>query len=304
MSYRKFSLLLLSLFAALTLGAQNLTRVQYIEKYKDIAIQQMHKHKIPASIILAQACLESSDGNSPLARKANNHFGIKCHDGWRGKKFKQDDDERNECFRKYEKAVDSFTDHSNFLCSRTRYASLFDLPISDYKGWAHGLKAAGYATNPKYAQLLINIIEEYKLYKYDYMQPAKSHKKSFAQRKEEKLLYKKKRMERKALKANKKAQKASDKYYKHIGTVPPPAANIPQGNVPQGNVQPPKEEPKNNHPEKPHYKGNNKGDYTVKQGDTLYSIAKKHGISVADIQRLNPGIKANSLKVGTRLNLK
>ena len=304
MSYRKFSLLLLSLFAALTLGAQNLTRVQYIEKYKDIAIQQMHKHKIPASIILAQACLESSDGNSPLARKANNHFGIKCHDGWRGKKFKQDDDERNECFRKYEKAVDSFTDHSNFLCSRTRYASLFDLPISDYKGWAHGLKAAGYATNPKYAQLLINIIEEYKLYKYDYMQPAKSHKKSFAQRREEKLLYKKERMERKAEKANKKAQKASDKYYKHIGTVPPPAANVPQGNVPQGNVQPPKEEPKNNHPEKPHNNGNSKGDYTVKQGDTLYSIAKKHGISVADIQRLNPGIKANSLKVGTRLNLK
>ena len=312
MSYRKFSLLLLLLFAALTLGAQNLTRVQYIEKYKDIAIQQMHKHKIPASIILAQACLESSDGNSPLARKANNHFGIKCHDGWRGKKFKQDDDERNECFRKYEKAVDSFTDHSNFLCSRTRYASLFDLPISDYKGWAHGLKAAGYATNPKYAQLLINIIEEYKLYKYDYMQPAKSHKKSFAQRKEEKLLYKKERMERKALKANKKAQKASDKYYKHIGTVPPPASNVPQGAVQQPQGQKPQShqtsaQQKHDQPAKGNQgqpAGNNTGFYQVKQGDTLYSIAKKHGITVNDLLKLNPGVKADSLKIGSRLKLK
>ena len=218
MSYRKFSLLLLFIFAALVLRAQNLSREQYIEKYKDIAIQQMHKHKIPASIILAQACLESSDGNSALARKANNHFGIKCHDGWRGKKFKQDDDERNECFRKYEKAVDSFTDHSNFLCSRTRYASLFDLPSTDYKAWAHGLKAAGYATNPKYAQLLINIIEEYKLYEYD-TRNRSSHpaRMTYSQKKEAKLLERKKKLERKAEKAAKKAQKASDRYYKHIG---------------------------------------------------------------------------------------
>ena len=303
MSYRKFSLLLLSLFAALTLGAQNLTRVQYIEKYKDIAIQQMHKHKIPASIILAQACLESSDGNSPLARKANNHFGIKCHDGWKGKKFRQDDDERNECFRKYEKAVDSFTDHSNFLCSRTRYASLFDLPISDYKGWAHGLKAAGYATNPKYAQLLINIIEEYKLYKYDSMQPAKSHKKNFAQRKEEKLLYKKERMERKAEKANKKAQKASDKYYKHIGAVPPPATAA-QGAVKQPQEVKPAVQQKQDQPAKEKPADTNAGYYVVKKGDTLYSIAKKNGLTLDQLLKLNPGVKADSLNIGTRLKLK
>ena len=289
MSYRKFSLLLLSIFAAFGLGAQNLSREQYIEKYKDVAIHQMHKHKIPASIILAQACLESSDGNSSLARKANNHFGIKCHDGWKSKKFRQDDDERNECFRKYEKAVDSFTDHSNFLCSRTRYASLFDLPITDYKAWAHGLKAAGYATNPKYAQLLINIIEEYQLYKYDSKKvPPHMQKKTFAQRKEERLLKRKEKYERKADKAAKKAQKASDKYYKHVGIVPPQEAPI--------KVSP--------EPVKPHNGGNSKGDYTVKQGDTLYSIGRKHGISVSDIQRLNPGIKANELKVGTRLKLK
>ena len=176
MSYRKISVLLLFLFAAFALGAQNLTREQYIKKYKDIAIRQMYRHNIPASIILAQACLESSDGNSTLAKKANNHFGIKCHDGWKGKKIRHDDDARNECFRKYKKVEDSFNDHSNFLCSRTRYASLFDLPLTDYKAWAHGLKKAGYATDPAYPSKLIKLIEDYRLYDYDTKR--KSHARS------------------------------------------------------------------------------------------------------------------------------
>ena len=302
MSYRKFSLLLLFIFAALVLRAQNLSREQYIEKYKDIAIQQMHKHKIPASIILAQACLESSDGNSALARKANNHFGIKCHDGWKGKKFKQDDDERNECFRKYEKAVDSFTDHSNFLCSRTRYASLFDLPSTDYKAWAHGLKAAGYATNPKYAQLLINIIEEYKLYEYD-TRNGSSHpaRMTYSQKKEAKLLERKKKLERKAEKAAKKAQKASDRYYKHIGVVPPAGQSAAAQAASVAPSAPTVDAPKGNDAPKVQV---DHSEHVVKQGDTLYSIARKYGVSVADIQRLNPGIKANELKIGTRLKLK
>ena len=293
-------MLLLLVFAALGLGAQNLSREQYIQKYKDIAIKQMQKNGIPASIILAQGCLESSDGNSPLARRANNHFGIKCHDGWKGKKFRQDDDERRECFRKYEKAIDSYTDHSNFLRSRSRYASLFDLPITDYKGWAHGLKAAGYATNPKYAQLLIDIIEEYQLYKFD-TNDGHSRGKSmtFAQKREQKLRLKKEKLEKKAAKAAKKAQKASDKYYKVTGTVPPAA-----GILPNGTVQPSQGGQKQPSASNAQHSGSGKGDYTVKQGDTLYSIARKHGITVADIQRLNPGIDANSLKIGTRLKLK
>ena len=151
----------------LSLLAQRITPEEYIQTYKDIAMQEMRDHKIPASITLAQGLLESGAGNSALAREAKNHFGIKCHKGWTGKTYYMDDDEKDECFRKYKNAEESFRDHSEFLCGRSRYAALFDLEITDYKGWARGLKAAGYATNPKYAQLLIDRIELYDLSKYD-----------------------------------------------------------------------------------------------------------------------------------------
>jgi len=127
----------------------------------------MHGTGIPASITLAQGMLESDYGNSPLAKYANNHFGIKCHRGWEGPSFIQDDDEANECFRKYFSAFDSYRDHSEFLMTRDRYASLFEFKATDYKAWARGLKKAGYATNPKYADLLIKIIEENELHQYD-----------------------------------------------------------------------------------------------------------------------------------------
>lgn len=126
----------------------------------------MNKYKIPASITLAQGILESSDGNSELASKSKNHFGIKCHSDWQGEKVYHDDDKANECFRKYDNVRDSYDDHSKFL-QKKRYADLFSLSIKDYKGWAKGLKKAGYATNPKYAKLLIEIIEENNLYRFD-----------------------------------------------------------------------------------------------------------------------------------------
>ncbi|HHV02945.1 MAG: glucosaminidase domain-containing protein [Bacteroidales bacterium] len=149
---------------------QQLTREQYIEQYKDIAIRQMYRYGIPASIILAQGCLESGNGNSRLAREANNHFGIKCHD-WEGDRIFHDDDQSQECFRKYASAEDSYYDHSEFLRSRPRYAGLFLLDKTDYKAWAHGLKKAGYATNPRYAQLIIGLIEQYHLHQYDAYPP-------------------------------------------------------------------------------------------------------------------------------------
>ena len=138
----------------------------YITQYSDIAMSEMRKSKIPASITLAQGILESASGRGRLAVKANNHFGIKCH-GWQGAKIYHDDDRKQECFRKYKKAESSYEDHSDFLTGRKRYADLFKLKQDDYKGWARGLKKAGYATDRKYPQKLISLIERYKLYKYD-----------------------------------------------------------------------------------------------------------------------------------------
>jgi hypothetical protein len=145
---------------------KRISRSEYIAKWKDMAIQQMAIHEIPASITLAQGIIESGDGNSELARDANNHFGIKCHSDWKGKRTYHDDDAKGECFRKYRSAEASFYDHSDFLL-KNRYASLFDLKITDYKGWAKGLKKCGYATSPKYAKMLIQIIEQNNLDKYD-----------------------------------------------------------------------------------------------------------------------------------------
>lgn len=150
------------------------TRSEYILEWKNEAIKQMREYKIPASITLAQAILESGDGNSELARKSNNHFGIKCH-GWKGGKTYHDDDRKNECFRKYPNASESFIDHSKFL-KRSRYAFLFDYKVTDYKAWAKGLKKAGYATNPKYPALLIRIIEENNLTQYDKLALDKKYK--------------------------------------------------------------------------------------------------------------------------------
>ena len=144
----------------------------YIERFKNIAISEMNGSGIPASITLAQGILESGNGNSRLAKEANNHFGIKCHVGWEGDTVLKSDDELNECFRKYNTVEESFDDHSLFLTSRPRYSNLFKLGIKDYKGWCYGLKKAGYATFSKYASALIRIIEENKLYKlntYQYL---------------------------------------------------------------------------------------------------------------------------------------
>lgn len=146
---------------------QKTTAKEYIEKYKGMAIKEMRNHNIPASITIAQGMLESGMGKSKLAVKANNHFGIKCHKDWNGKTFRKNDDRRRECFRKYNSVKESFKDHSIFLGQRNRYKFLFNYKISDYKSWAHGLKKAGYSTNPRYPKLLIAIIEEHELYKFD-----------------------------------------------------------------------------------------------------------------------------------------
>ena len=173
---KKFLLLLtfvlLSSCSAIKLPPSNDSNIEnkinlYIKKFAPAAVKNMRFYRIPASITLAQGVLESGYGEGTLAKKANNHFGIKCHKGWKGKSIRHDDDAKNECFRSYKNPLRSYRDHSLFLVDRDRYSSLFKLKRKDYKGWARGLKAAGYATDPKYAEKLISLIERFNLTRFD-----------------------------------------------------------------------------------------------------------------------------------------
>ncbi|QXP65505.1 glucosaminidase domain-containing protein [Polaribacter sp. AHE13PA] len=145
----------------------NKQTLDYIRKYAAVSVKEMHLHRIPASITLAQGILESGRGRSELALKSNNHFGIKCHSEWQGQRVYHDDDHKGECFRKYQYVESSYDDHSAFLTQRRRYAFLFDYDSDDYKGWAKGLRRAGYATDKKYPNKLIKIIEDYRLHEFD-----------------------------------------------------------------------------------------------------------------------------------------
>ena len=202
----------------------------YIDTYSDVAKREMELHGIPASITLAQGILESGSGKGKLTMRSNNHFGIKCHKGWKGQRVYHDDDEDQECFRKYANPAYSFTDHSLFLTGRSRYAGLFKLPKDDYKSWARGLKKAGYATDRKYPNKLIALIERYELYKYD---------------------------------------------AEVLGKKPEDAKKVTTHN----------------------------DRYTVTKGDTLYSIAKKHKITVDTLKSLN-GLESNEIFVGQVLFVK
>ena len=161
---KRFALCLLTL---LLVAADRSPQQKYIDQYSQLAISEMERTGVPASITLAQGLVESRAGLSPLASKGNNHFGIKCHNDWKGRKMYADDDKAGECFRVYPTADKSFMDHSDFLRYRDRYKFLFELDKTDYKGWARGLKKAGYATDPAYANKLIKVIEEYELYRFD-----------------------------------------------------------------------------------------------------------------------------------------
>lgn len=164
---KKIIVSLAVLFVAGLAAAQRMTPDEYVATYKDAAIAQMKRLGVPASIILAQGLLETESGNSDLVKRSNNHFGIKCKSTWTGESVRHTDDAPNECFRKYASAMDSYRDHSNYLYTSPRYASLFKLEPTDYKGWAYGLKRAGYATNPRYPQILISNIEKYNLQQYN-----------------------------------------------------------------------------------------------------------------------------------------
>lgn len=218
----------------------------YVLEYKEIAKDNMRRHGIPASITLAQGILESGAGKGTLCVNANNHFGIKCHTDWKGDTVHHDDDAEQECFRKYDRPAESYNDHSLFLTTRGRYASLFKLDKDDYEAWARGLRAAGYATDPKYPEKLIGLIERYELASYD----AEVLNKTY-------------------VKPEPKATPVQSK----------PAAPAQTEEVLAA------------------------GSYRVVQGDTLYSISKKHNLSVDDLMRLN-GLENNAISIGQVLKVK
>lgn len=254
---------------------------KYIKTYSALAIEQQKKYKIPASITLAQGLLESGAGQSDLARRSNNHFGIKCHSDWRGGRVYHDDDLRGECFRKYKRVEDSYEDHSKFL-KRSRYDRLFQLKITDYKGWARGLQKCGYATDRAYANKLIKVIEDYELYRYD---TGKVHKSTRQEKKKLKyptvkytiyrtygLLY--------------VYAKENDSFDQIAQNLDFPVKDLKKFNeVPEDFLLQKGDivyiEKKKKKADKPNY------DHVVQVGESMHSIAQKYGIQIKSLYKMN-----------------
>jgi LysM repeat protein len=296
-------------FIGFNILAKN-TPEEYLAMFQKKAIQEMERTGIPASITMAQGMLESAYGNSLLATKANNHFGIKCHSSWTGKKYFMDDDAKNECFRVYRNAEESYDDHSDFLVNGSRYDFLFELNAQNYKGWARGLKKAGYATNPKYPELLINLIEKYELHQLDKGVKIKAQKKGIEENKKDK---KPEKEEAVTVNLNPKDIKTSDNYVDYI--------EVKKGDTFYSISK------KHNISLKRLYKYNDCdesrvlsiGDriylqpkrnwatekyYTVQEGDTYYSISQKFGIKLEKIYKRNRLSESDTLQVGQTLKLR
>lgn len=297
---------LIALFFATGAWAQmrwNSAYQQYIDQYKDLAIEQMMKYHIPASITLAQGVFESGAGLSELARKGNNHFGIKCHSTWTGARTYHDDDAKNECFRSYDNAYDSYEDHSHFLVNGSRYRDLFKLKITDYKGWAKGLKRAGYATNPQYANKLIDIIELYKLNRYD---KAKSFDRFYARHSRDKAISGGDLHPIYTFNDNYyvKARRGDtfDKIAAEVGISAKKLARYnecePDMTLAEGDIvymkKKKKKAPKD-YEDRLHY---------VRSGQSMYSIAQLYGIQLKTLYKMNKLSPDYQLKVGDSLKLR
>lgn len=254
---------------------------KYIKTYSDLAVQHQKKYKIPASITLAQGLLESGAGQSDLARRSNNHFGIKCHSDWRGGRVYHNDDLSGECFRKYKRVEDSYEDHSKFL-QRSRYERLFDLKITDYKGWARGLQKCGYATDRAYANKLIKVIEDYELYRYD---TGKVHK--ISQKEREKQKYPKLRYTiYKTFGLLYVYAKENDSFDRIAQSLDFKAKDLKKFN------EVPEDFPlqkgdivylgkKKKKADKPYY------DHVVQIGESMHSISQKYGIQIKSLYKIN-----------------
>ena len=287
---------------------------KYIEKYAPLAVSEMYRSGVPASITLAQGMLESGNGQSELARMSNNHFGIKCHNNWKGGKVYYDDDAKGECFRKYSHPSESYRDHSDFLRFRDRYKFLFDYRVTDYKAWAHGLKKAGYATDPKYPKKLIKLIEEYDLKQYD-RKPAsfgRSYNKK-DDKKDDKKEDKKEDKKAVSAKEEKLAQKpveqkpAKEKPVKQKKEKPAKQQELPLSPnvVEQVKVLDEKQKEVFHFSlERKVYTQNNVPFVYAEDGDTYATIAASHNLFVREILKFNDLKKDSPLTPGTVVYLK
>ncbi|MBQ2026134.1 MAG: glucosaminidase domain-containing protein [Paludibacteraceae bacterium] len=268
----------------------------YVQRYKDIAMREMNDYGIPASITLAQGILESGVGKSDLAVKANNHFGIKCHNDWNGEKVYHDDDKKYECFRKYNRPEDSFIDHSLFLKNRARYSFLFELDKTDYKAWAKGLKQAGYATDPNYAKRLITLIEENNLHQYDLMSYSTPSQEAQTPAKQQ---------------AVKNAQglkfvyvQKGESYYTIAKAHKIPFSSICSYNdVDRKTRQPQEGEIVYLQRKKKEVKGG-AGIHVIQAGESMHSISQQYGIQLIKLYDLNNMAYNQKATVGKRLKLR
>ena len=284
---------------------------QYIKKWAPTAVKEMYRSGVPASITLAQGLLESRWGQSALAAEGNNHFGIKCHNDWKGKTMKVDDDAKGECFRVYDSAEESFQDHSDFLRYRDRYKFLFDLKPTDYKGWAYGLKKAGYATAPTYAESLIKYIEKYKLYEYDTLTAAEAE--ALANSYEESVDVKDSGSSVKpsksssgkvsSAKSSRAARRAAKRSKKHSSQ----NEEIDYGHLPESplSIEEPKKITSGRYEEvqfslhREAYSKNGVPFVTSIDGETYSSIAKSYDLTLREILRFNDLSGERELKPGT-----
>lgn len=281
-------------------SSDRMTRKEYVETYKDMAIHEMLRCGIPASITLAQGALESGDGNSTLAKRANNHFGIKCHNDWTGKKVYQDDDAKNECFRKYTSVEDSYRDHSDYLKAKSRYAFLFELDITDYKGWAKGLKKAGYATSPTYADKLIDIIEEFDLHRFDRntdeVKTPRSRPTTHPDKVPARNVMERNRVKYVVAKAGDSYESITDEFGKMSWEIPDYNDLANPDSLVAGQII--YLQPKRNKAEL------GKNAHTVKEGETMYTISQLYAIKLPRLYLMNDMNPGTRPSVGTVLQLR
>ena len=305
--------LLMILFPAI-LPAQSLSPdyLAYIEMYRETAVRQQQEYGIPASITLAQGLLESGAGQSRLATEGNNHFGIKCHNTWKGDGIYMDDDEKGECFRKYGDAAESFEDHARFL-KRKRYEPLFDLKVTDYKGWAKGLKECGYATDPRYASKLISIIELYSLDEYDTGQPKIADRKHLEG--DESLEHSIDMEIINEFKLTHKIRRKWGLYYVTAYDGDTPSDIADEFGVKERKLRSYNDLPRRGDlhfkdgdmvylQEKNDEVAEGSATYTVREGDTLHSIAMRFGVKLESLANLNGMGKDAPLPAGTTLRLR